>query len=75
MLVQLYKWVEGEVESPTDKIRPKYFLANMKYIFETAPVNEYNDLLYKQEQQFKLFEDITPGNKPLIELLPKLFTA
>ncbi len=33
ILVHLYKWIEGEVENPAGKIRPKYFLQNMKYIF------------------------------------------
>jgi hypothetical protein len=36
------------VERPTDKIRPRYFLANMRYIFESAPVDQYNDILYKK---------------------------
>jgi hypothetical protein len=38
MLVHLYKWIEGEVEQPTGRIRPKMFLQNMRYIFGTAPV-------------------------------------
>jgi hypothetical protein len=38
MVVHLYKWIEGEVESPSTKIRPRFFLANLKYIFATAPL-------------------------------------
>jgi len=47
MLIHLYKWVEGEVWQPSNKIKPKYFLANMKYIFETAPSNQLQDIFYK----------------------------
>lgn len=66
MLVHLYKWIEGEVEAPSKKMRPNHFLQNMKYVLETAPVDEENELLYKKEQAFKLFEDVEPENKPLI---------
>jgi len=30
--------------------------------------------LYTKQIEFKLFEDIEPKNKPLEEMLPKLFT-
>lgn len=74
MLVHLYKWIEGEAWQPSNKIKPKFFLANMKYIFETASTENLNDIFYKQEYQFSLFEDVPPSNKVLSELLPKLFT-
>lgn len=74
LLVHIYKIVDAEVEHPTDKIKPKYFLQNMKYVFETAPVEEEKFILYPIQQEFKLFEDVAPPNKPLLDLLPKLFT-
>jgi hypothetical protein len=48
MLVHLYKWVEAAVEQPNTKIKPKQFLRNMKYIFDTAPVDTENEILYKK---------------------------
>ena len=33
-----------------------------------------NDILYKKKIHFKLFEDLEPMNKPLEELLPRLFS-
>jgi hypothetical protein len=46
----------------------------LKYIFDTAPVEQENYILYKIEQEFKLFEDVAPPNKPIVDLLPRLFT-
>lgn len=40
LLVHLYKMIEGEVEQPSGRIRPRFFLHNIKYIFATAPLNE-----------------------------------
>jgi len=40
MLVHLYKWVEAAVEQPNTKINPVFFLKNIKYIFDTAPVDK-----------------------------------
>jgi len=33
LLVHMYKWIEGEVEKPTGRLNPSFFLANLKYIF------------------------------------------
>lgn len=49
-------------------------MMNMKYVFEMDGYSQENQLLYKKVQEFKLFEDVGPTNKPLIEILPKLFT-
>lgn len=38
LLVHLYKIVEAEVEQPSGKVKPRFLLQNMKYIFGTAPV-------------------------------------
>ena len=46
----------------------------MRYIIETVSLEKENELLYKKERQFALFEDVEPENKPLIEMIPKLFT-
>ena len=46
----------------------------MKYIFETADVEKESSILFKKEQEFRLFEDVTPDNKPLTSMLPLLFT-
>lgn len=46
----------------------------MKYVFNQKLSENLNDILYKKKIEFKLFEDLEPMNKPLEELLPKLFT-
>lgn len=65
LLVHMYKWIEGEVEKPTGRLNPSFFLANLKYIFSQNYPAEYNDILYKKQIEFKLFEDTDPTNKPL----------
>jgi hypothetical protein len=65
LLVHTYKWIEGEVERPSDRFKIQYFLSNMRYVFSEAYPEEYNDILYKKQVEFKLFEDIEPTNKPL----------
>jgi hypothetical protein len=74
LLVHMYKWIEGEVERPSDRFKIQYFLSNMRYVFSEAYPVEYNDILYKKQVEFKLFEDIEPTNKPLEEILPRLFS-
>lgn len=73
LLLHAYKWVEGEVERPTGKFKPKYFLRNLRYVFSHKHEEDLSDILYKKKIEFKLFEDLEPTNKPLEELLPKLF--
>lgn len=46
----------------------------MRYIFNQNYNEELNDILYKKQINFKLFEDLEPMNKPLEELLPRLFS-
>lgn len=74
LLLHTYKWVEGEVERPTGKFKPKYFLSNLRYVFSHKHEEDLSDVLYKKKIEFKLFEDLEPTNKPLEELLPRLFS-
>lgn len=74
LIFHAYKWIEGEVEGPTGKFKPKWFLKNIKYIFNQPLSENLNDILYKKKIEFKLFEDLEPMNKPLEELFPKLFS-
>ena len=76
LVVHMYKWVESEVEQPTGKYKPRYMLGNLRYIFRSpsARSGELQDILLPKQIEFKLFEDIEPANKPLQDLLPKLFT-
>lgn len=59
---------------PTQKFKPKFLLSNMRYIFNQSYSEELNEILYKKQINFKLFEDLEPMNKPLEELLPRLFS-
>lgn len=62
------------MERPTGKFKPKYFLSNLRYVFSHKHEEDLTDILYKKQIEFKLFEDLEPTNKPLEELLPKLFS-
>lgn len=58
ILVHTYKWIEAEVESPTGRLKPEFFLDNLKYVFSQSYPDEYNDILYKKQIEFKMFEDV-----------------
>jgi hypothetical protein len=74
LIFHTYKWIEGEVEKPTGNFRPAWFLKLMKYVFNQKLSENFNDIFYKKKITFKLFEDLEPMNKPLEDLLPKLFS-
>ena len=74
LVVHMYKWVEAQVEAPSLQYKTRHMLNNLRYVFSQPPSEQLKDILFKKHIEFTLFEDVEPPNKPLEELLPRLFT-